>query len=99
MQEGVCAVCRQPPKPGKNLNVDHDHKTGLVRGLLCWSCNRRVIANHRDSTLLASAARYLDYPPAPFAVGCKYGRIGRVTNKRKKTKSKTTRKKKETSHS
>lgn len=37
-QGGVCAICDHPPK-SKNLAVDHDHKTGLVRGLLCYMCN------------------------------------------------------------
>lgn len=37
-QGGVCALCRRPPK-SKLLAVDHDHHTGVVRGLLCVSCN------------------------------------------------------------
>lgn len=40
-QRGKCAICRQPEKVvGKSLAVDHDHKTGKVRGLLCGSCNQ-----------------------------------------------------------
>jgi hypothetical protein len=38
-QGGGCAVCQRPPKPGKSLHVDHDHDSGYVRGLLCFSCN------------------------------------------------------------
>src|SRR5262245_32747027 len=38
-QGGGCAVCGRPPKPDKSLHVDHDHETGHVRGLLCFSCN------------------------------------------------------------
>lgn len=38
-QGGGCAVCGRPPKDGKSLHVDHDHDTGYVRGLLCFSCN------------------------------------------------------------
>jgi hypothetical protein len=38
-QGGGCAVCGRPPKAGKSLHVDHDHETGYVRGLLCFSCN------------------------------------------------------------
>lgn len=38
-QDGKCAICKQPPKSTRSLCVDHDHKTGAVRGLLCDSCN------------------------------------------------------------
>jgi hypothetical protein len=44
-QGGLCAACRQP-ETGRNqfgvcrLAVDHDHDTGVVRGLLCMRCNR-----------------------------------------------------------
>lgn len=38
-QGGVCGVCGGPP--GKKMYaVDHDHKTGKVRGVLCEKCNR-----------------------------------------------------------
>ena len=37
LQGGRCAVCGDPQK----LVVDHDHATGLARGLLCRSCNCR----------------------------------------------------------
>jgi len=33
-QDGRCAMC-----PARASDTDHDHKTGLVRGLLCHSCN------------------------------------------------------------
>lgn len=39
-QEGRCALCRVHQRDlNYKLNVDHDHKTGEVRGLLCTLCN------------------------------------------------------------
>jgi len=39
-QNGHCATCpRTPEDEGRRLAVDHDHKTGKVRGLLCYPCN------------------------------------------------------------
>lgn len=35
-QKGLCAGCQLPPK---KLCVDHDHKTGKIRGILCSDCN------------------------------------------------------------
>lgn len=35
-QGGVCAVCKKPPKENKRLAIDHSHRSGLVRGLLCF---------------------------------------------------------------
>lgn len=38
-QKGRCAICRRYPSGNKPLHVDHDHKTGTIRGLLCHQCN------------------------------------------------------------
>lgn len=40
-QGGLCAVCHHPPKSGL-LDVDHDHKDGRIRGLLCRACNSYI---------------------------------------------------------
>lgn len=43
LQRGRCSICRSsdPGQSGKKfLCIDHDHKTGRVRGLLCHRCNR-----------------------------------------------------------
>jgi hypothetical protein len=34
-QGGGCAICKRPPRDDISLHVDHDHKTGARRGLLC----------------------------------------------------------------
>src|SRR5215470_1693407 len=39
LQNGVCAICEQKPKGRRFLCVDHCHRTGRVRGLLCTRCN------------------------------------------------------------
>lgn len=62
-QGGVCAICGQPRK--YRLNVDHCHKTGAVRGLLCRLCNGRLLTAARDNpATLRRGAAYLENPPA-----------------------------------
>jgi hypothetical protein len=41
-QGGVCAMCSRPPKR-LGLFVDHNHKSGQVRALLCMICNRKIL--------------------------------------------------------
>lgn len=38
-QEGACELCKTKV-PYRKLAIDHSHKTGIVRGLLCGRCNR-----------------------------------------------------------
>lgn len=65
-QEKECAICGSRPKAPV---VDHDHRTGYVRGLICKPCNR-ALAHIKDSAELASAiADYLNRPPAYSIVG------------------------------
>ena len=59
-QRGKCALCLRAPKPGRVLNVDHDHKTGRVRGGLCYYCNHRFLGRGREDALMhARATTYL----------------------------------------
>lgn len=59
-QDGHCAVC--PAKPThRRLNVDHDHKTGKVRGLLCHAHNRRLWAGATPTELRKLADYLADY--------------------------------------
>lgn len=61
-QDGCCAICKgEEPQArrGENWSVDHDHATGVVRGLLCGSCNVGL-GNFKDSVAnLLAAAEYL----------------------------------------
>ena len=64
-QGGKCAICQRATGVTKKLSVDHDHKTGEVRGLLCTQCNRYVLGHLRDSvSALIRAVMYLLSPPA-----------------------------------
>jgi hypothetical protein len=58
LQKGCCAVCGEP-EVGDRLEVDHNHKTGKVRGLLCRYCNL-AIGHLRDCEKRAERiAKYL----------------------------------------
>lgn len=66
-QGGRCAICRAKPK-SKRLAVDHDHKTGAVRGLLCSRCNHDLMGSAWDSMAMATALwHYMNTPPASGA--------------------------------
>ena len=64
-QGGRCFICRRATGANKRLAVDHDHETGVVRGLLCRSCNRDVLGHARDDVeFFHRAIEYLTDPPA-----------------------------------
>ncbi|MEU5299758.1 endonuclease VII domain-containing protein [Streptomyces noursei] len=73
-QDGRCAICRQTRST--RLDVDHCHKTGVVRGLCCARCNRQLLARGlRDSPEVArNAADYLENPPAVRVLGQRFFR-------------------------
>lgn len=59
-QDGVCAICKVASnRNGSRLCVDHDHKTGNIRGLLCHYCNTVLGKMNDDVDLLQSAISYL----------------------------------------
>jgi len=60
-QNGICKMCGKTPKENKqSLSVDHNHKTGKIRGLLCTNCNRGIGLLQDDPELLRIGADYLD---------------------------------------
>lgn len=57
-QSGKCTICSRPP--GKRaLNVDHNHETGQVRGLLCHGCNTALGLFGDSPDTLGTALGYL----------------------------------------
>jgi hypothetical protein len=57
--DGRCGICREPESRSRRLSLDHDHKTGELRGFLCSRCNL-LLGNARDRIdLLLRAAEYL----------------------------------------
>ncbi len=61
-QLGGCAICGKPEKKALRgiLYVDHDHKTGKVRGLLCNECNSMLGYAKDDKKILLIAIKYLE---------------------------------------
>jgi len=67
-QRGMCYVCNiqmKPPSKGKGqaldvVAVDHCHKTGKFRGLLCNGCNKALGFFKDDLAILRSAINYLE---------------------------------------
>lgn len=58
-QKGNCAICNNPCPSNKRLAVDHSHKTGIVRGLLCIHCNQALGHFKDDPALIKKAIDYL----------------------------------------
>lgn len=97
-QGGVCYVCQQPePVKGRRLSVDHEHDTGLIRGLLCSRCNPIIgklenaykryglgkVVGLTVKTLATRIASYLWESPASKALGMgHFGYTGRTGTKK-----------------
>lgn len=71
-QGGGCACCgAKVNKSGRRLGVDHDHRTGKVRGILCHHCNAGIGHFGDDPERLRLAIAYLEKhkqkhrPPGP----------------------------------
>lgn len=60
-QGGRCAICNEKPAGDKKLHVDHNHKTGMVRALLCGACNKAIGFMKENPEVLKSAINYLGY--------------------------------------
>ncbi|MEV7073553.1 endonuclease VII domain-containing protein [Streptomyces sp. NPDC093990] len=56
VRRGLCAICSTVPA----VHVDHCHKTGRVRGVLCFNCNSGLGLLGDDPEALNRAADYLE---------------------------------------
>lgn len=61
-QNGLCLICqREETRRGsKILSIDHDHRTGRIRGLLCHSCNVSIGHMRESSEIIQRMVAYLD---------------------------------------
>lgn len=66
-----------------HAHLDHDHTTGLVRGLLNPMTNKFLNQHVTKADFLRNAIAYLEHPPAVTAIGPVYGLIGKAKKKKK----------------
>ena len=75
-QGGACFICRNTPRDSARwMAVDHNHKTGQVRGILCWRCNNKFLGRYRENPemhkraveYLTSTYDWRDHPTAKKA--------------------------------
>lgn len=66
-QNGLCAICKKPEVSRINnskikcLAVDHDHKTGDVRALLCSKCNTSLGCMKEDPERIKALLAYAEW--------------------------------------
>ena len=58
-QGNTCAICHNQFESNKDIHVDHDHKTGTIRGLLCFKCNVLLGNSKENIDTLNSAITYI----------------------------------------
>ncbi len=70
LQDGRCAICRKKfllldgmnrEKFCLDIEIDHDHKTGLARSILCHRCNVGLGNFEDNPELLEKAATYIRF--------------------------------------
>lgn len=83
-QGGVCAICRQPESRKHPegvvwvLSVDHDHRTGAIRNLLCGNCNALLGHADDDIALLETCIAYLKrHAATPSLLTSGRGQLGK----------------------
>jgi len=71
--DGRCPICGRKMR---KVNVDHDHKTKQVRGLVCGTCNKRVLTVINTPLLAFNLLKYLVDNPATLL-----GEVPRIVGK------------------
>jgi hypothetical protein len=64
-QDHRCAVCRTDDHGGHNWHVDHCHRTGRVRGILCFGCNAALGQLGDDPDRILALAAYAQHHQQP----------------------------------
>lgn len=59
-QNYKCKICKRANSTGKRLAIDHCHRTGKVRGLLCEKCNHGLGKFEDNISFLKEAIKYLE---------------------------------------
>lgn len=59
LQKSKCKICGATLTPGRGATLDHDHKTGRIRGFLCHFCNKGIGMFRDNVDLLLRAAVYV----------------------------------------
>lgn len=77
-QSNKCGICQVSlcDKNARQVHVDHDHRDGRIRGILCYSCNYGLGLFKDEPDMLLRAVAYLNDSTSPVssrgAVGCAY---------------------------
>lgn len=60
-QDFKCWICKDHEKNlTRGLVIDHNHKTGKIRGLLCQLCNSALGKFKEDRAAILNAVKYLE---------------------------------------
>lgn len=59
IQNYLCEICKKPNPSKRRWHVDHCHKTGKIRDLLCHNCNRLLGGSQENIEILLNAINYL----------------------------------------
>ena len=80
---GYCPLCLRKWSVNVVPCVDHDHKTGFVRGLLCRYCNRYVLGRLSDMDIASRIKDYLTNQPMKHKVPPKKRKKKRKTKRQR----------------